>query len=105
MGLLPDNEIAHAPGMPGPFLPPPWITDPDTCRDSRAVMHAEIANWQFPVKSVVGKTFPAFRAHAQLAILRIWYEAHALYAWLVTKSLELELWIGIQGLQILESRE
>ena len=36
----------------------------------RAVMHAGIANWRFPLKSVAGKTFPAFPAHAQPAIVR-----------------------------------
>ena len=44
--------------------------------DARAVMHAGVANWRFPLKSVAGKTFPAFPAHAQHAILRIWQEAH-----------------------------
>ena len=29
------------------------------------------------MKSVAGKTFPAFPAHAQLTILRIWLEAHS----------------------------
>ena len=37
----------------------------------RALMHAGIADKKFPFKSVAGKTFPAFLAHAQLAILRI----------------------------------
>ena len=46
-------------------------------RDARAVMHAGIASYRFPLKSVAGKTFPAFPAHAQPAILRIWQEAHA----------------------------
>ena len=45
-------------------------------RDARAVMHAWIANYRFPLKSVVGKMFPTFPAHAQPVILRIWYEAH-----------------------------
>ena len=45
-------------------------------RDARAVMHAGIANWRFHLNSVVGKTFPAFPAHAQPAILGIWQEAH-----------------------------
>ena len=45
-----------------------------TCitRDARAVLHARIANLGFPLKSVVGKTFPAFLAHTQPAIWRIW---------------------------------
>ena len=37
-------------------------------RHTRAVMPARIANQRFPLKSVVGKTFPAFAAHAQPAI-------------------------------------
>ena len=41
-------------------------------RHARAVMHAGIAYWRFPLKSVAGKTFPGFPAHAQPAILRIW---------------------------------
>ena len=45
-------------------------------RDARAVMHAGIANWRFHLKSVVGKTFLAFPAHAQPAILGIWHKAH-----------------------------
>ena len=40
-------------------------------RDACAVMHAGIANQRFPLKSVAGKTFPAFLAHVQPAILRI----------------------------------
>ena len=39
--------------------------------DARAVMHAGIANYRFPFKLVARKTFPAFLAHAQPAILRI----------------------------------
>ena len=41
-------------------------------RDACAVMHAGIANWQFPLKSEARKTFQAIPAHAQPAILRIW---------------------------------
>ena len=74
--------VAHAPGMPGTFSPPP--TSKDTAsyrsqhasrhvRDARAVMHVGIAN---PVGA--RKAFPAFPAHAQHATLRIWQEAHDL---------------------------
>ena len=45
-------------GNAGNVYPPPQINDPDMYR--------------FPLKSVVGETFPAFPAHSQLAILRIW---------------------------------
>ena len=38
----------------------------------RAVMYAGIANKRFPFKSVAGKKFPAFPAHVQHTILRIW---------------------------------
>ena len=41
-------------------------------RDARALMQCGIANWRFPLKSVAGKPIPAFPAHAQPAILRIW---------------------------------
>ena len=36
-------RVAHAPGMPGTFSPPPRVSDPDM-HDARAVMHAGIAN-------------------------------------------------------------
>ena len=41
-------------------------------RHARAVVHAAIAIYRFPLKSVAGEKFPAFPAHAQPAILRIW---------------------------------
>ena len=41
-----------------------------TCISPRAVMHAGIANYRFPLKLVAGETFPAFPVHAQPAILR-----------------------------------
>ena len=44
--------------------------------DARVVMHVGIANPRYPLKSAAGKTFPAFPAHAQPVILRIWLEAH-----------------------------
>ena len=47
-------------------------------RDARTVLHAGIANQRFALKSMAGKTFPAFPAHAHPAILRIWQEAHAI---------------------------
>ena len=67
---------AHAPGMLGTFSPPPQVSDPDmhygTC-----VTHVP---WCMPGSLTsgflwsrpVGKTFPAFPAHAQPAISRIW---------------------------------
>ena len=57
-----------------------WLAIP-TCitvvRHARAVMHVGITKLWFPLKSVVGKTFPAFPACAQTALLRIWQEVHA----------------------------
>ena len=38
---------------------------------TRAVVHAGIANQRSPLKSMAGKTFPAFPTHAQPAILHI----------------------------------
>ena len=73
---------AHAPGMPGTFSPPSGTSDPDM-HHGTCVTHVP---WCMPgsLTSVFlwsqwrGKTFPAFPAHAQPAILRIWQEAHAL---------------------------
>ena len=45
-------RIAYAPAIPGTFSPPQRVSES------------------------VGKTFPAFPAHAQPVILRIWQEAH-----------------------------
>ena len=73
--------VAHAPGMPGTFSPatdfkgnhklaiPACITAraSRTCRDA----------CRDRLPAVAGKTFPAFPAHAQPTILRIWQEAHA----------------------------
>ena len=74
--------VAHAPGMPGTFSPPPRVSDSDmhhdTCVTHVPGCNAGIANWWFPLKLVAGKTFPAFPAHAQPTILRIWQEAHAM---------------------------
>ena len=71
---------AHAPGMPGTFSPPSGTSDPDM-HHGTCVTHVP---WCMPgsLTSVFlwsqwrGKTFPAFPAHAQPAILRIWQEAH-----------------------------
>ena len=62
------------------FPPPARVSDPDM-HHGRCVTHVP---WcmqgspylRFPLKSVMGKTCPAFPAHAQPAILRIWQEAH-----------------------------
>ena len=52
-------------GRPRTFCPQPGVSDPD--------MHhgTGIANQRFPMKSVAGKTFPAFPAHTQHVILLI----------------------------------
>ena len=68
-------QVAHAPGMPGTFSPPPRVNDLDI-HHGTYVRHAEIANYWFPLKSVAGKMFPAFIAHTQPAILRNWQKAH-----------------------------
>ena len=70
---------AHAPGMPGTFSPSPQLNDPDM-HHGTCVTHVP---WCMPGSLTSGflcnrrrgKTFPAFPAHAQPAILRIWQEA------------------------------
>ena len=67
---------AHAPVMPGTFSPPPRVSDPDM-HHGTCVTHVP---WCMPGSLTSGfiwsrrwrKTFPAFPAHAQPAILRIW---------------------------------
>ena len=67
---------AHAPGMPGTFSPSPQVSDPDM-HHGTCVTHVP---WCMPGSLTSsslwnrrrGKTFPAFPAHAQPAILRIW---------------------------------
>ena len=67
---------AHAPGMPGTFSPSPQVSDPGM-HHGTCVTHVP---WCMPGSLTSGslrnrrrgKTFPAFPAHAQPAILRIW---------------------------------
>ena len=67
---------AHAPGMPETFSPSPQVSDPDM-HHGTCVTHVP---WCMPGSLTSGflwnwrrrKTFPAFPAHAQPAILRIW---------------------------------
>ena len=71
---------AHAPGMPGTFSPPPRFSDPDmhhgTCVTHVPWCMSGSLTSSFLWSRPRGKTFPAFPAHAQPAILRIWQEAH-----------------------------
>ena len=67
---------AHAPGMPGTFSPSPQVSDPDM-HHGTCVTHVP---WCMPgsltsgflLNRRRGKTFPAFPAHAQPAILCVW---------------------------------
>ena len=73
---------AHAPRMPGTFSPPQRASDPDM-HHGTCVTHVP---WCMPGSLTSsfhwirrrGKTIPAFPAHAQPTILRIWQEAHGL---------------------------
>ena len=73
-------RVAHASGMSGTFSPSPRVGDPDM-HHGTCVTHVP---WCMPGSLTSGflwsrrrgKTFPAFPAHAQPAILRIWQEAH-----------------------------
>ena len=61
---------AHAPGMPGTFSPPPRVRDPDMHHGSWCMPGSLTSGFLWNRRR--GKTFPAFPAHAQPAILRIW---------------------------------
>ena len=75
------RKIAVAPGMPGTFSLSPRVSDPDMYHGT-CVTHVP---WCMPGSLTSGflwnrwwwETFPAFPAHAQPVILRIWQEAHA----------------------------
>ena len=67
---------AHARGMPGTFSPSPQVSDPDmhhgTCVTPVPWCMPGSLTSGFLWKRQRGKTFPAFPAHAEPAILRIW---------------------------------
>ena len=64
-------RVAYVLGMPGTFSLPLQASRHE--RHARVVMHVRIVN-----PRVAGKTFPAFPARAQTAILRVWQEARYL---------------------------
>ena len=82
LGLTDYRLLANAlsPGMPGTFSPPLRVSDPDM-HQGTCVMYVP---WCMPGSLTSGflwsrsreKTFPAFPAHAQPAILRTSQEAH-----------------------------
>ena len=84
-------RVAHAPEMPGTFPPPPRLSDPDM-HHGTCVTHVP---WCMPGSLTSsffwsrrwGETSPAFPAHAQPTILRIWQEAHKLYPWSARRCL------------------
>ena len=53
-------RVVHAPRIPGRFPHHCGLAIP-TCITARAMMHAGIVNWRYPLMSVAGKTFPALR--------------------------------------------
>ena len=75
-------RVAHAPGIPGTFSPPPRVSDPDL-HHGTCVIHMQ--SWcmteslisDFLWSRWLEKMFPASPAHRQLAILRIWQGVHA----------------------------
>ena len=73
--------------MPGKFSPPPRFSDPDmhhgTCVTHVPWCMSGSLTSSFLWSRPRGKTFPAFPAHAQPAILRIWQEAHCRHAFIV----------------------
>ena len=69
-------RFAHAPGIPGTFSPPSRVSDPDmhhgTCVTHVPWCMSGSLTSGFLWSRWRGKTFPAFPAHAQPAIFRIW---------------------------------
>ena len=71
--------VAHAPGMPGTFSSPPNSKETASSWSRHASRHVL---WCMSGSLTRGdaETFPAFPAHAQPVILRIWQEAHIMTA-------------------------
>ena len=73
-------RVAHAPGIPGTFSPPPRVCNPDmhhgTCVTHVPWCMPGLLTSRFLWSRRWGKMFPA---HAQAAILRSWQEAHWIY--------------------------
>ena len=69
-------RVAHAPGMPGTLSPPQRVSDLDmhhgTCVTHVPSCMLGSLTSDFLWNRWRGETFPAFPAHAQPAILRIW---------------------------------
>ena len=86
---------AHAPGIPGTLSPSPQVSDPDM-HHGTCVTHVP---WCMPGSLTSGflwnwrrgKTFPAFPAHAQPAMLRIWQEAHCFRLFCCVSIFELNM--------------
>ena len=65
--------------MPGTFYPPPTSKETASQRSRHASRHVRHVRAVMHVGSLIhgrGETLPAYPAHAPLAILRIWQEAH-----------------------------
>ena len=54
-------------------------------------MHAGIANYGVPLKSVAGKTFPIIPVHAQPSILRVWQQADVWWAAAISSPIKIVL--------------
>ena len=73
-------RVAHAPGMPGTFSPPPRVSDPDM-HHCTCVTHV---TWCMPGTLTSSFLWSRWRgkrsrhSHVRLTILSIWLEAHAL---------------------------
>ena len=98
MGLLPDtqNYGCACAGNAGNVFPSPQVSDPDM-HHGTCVTHVP---WCMPGSLTSGflwsrrrgETFPAFPAHAQPAILRIWQEAHGVGVFGILWTLHHNIW-------------
>ena len=73
-------RVAHAPGMPGTFFPPPWVSDPDM-RHGTCVTHVP---WCMPESLTSGFLWSQWRGNRSRhsrrmrnpKFLRVWQEVH-----------------------------
>ena len=84
-------RVAHAPGMPGTFSPPPLVSDTGM-HHGTCVTHVPWCT-SGSLTPGGGENVPGIPAHAQPAILRTWQEAH----WRLHSKVMLPIWCVSQS--------
>ena len=84
-------RVAHAPGMPGTFFPPPWVFDPSIhhvlwCMSGTLTSSFVWSRWR-------GKRSWHSRSMRHPHFLRIWQEAHTMPIGDILQSINRHVWL------------